>query len=100
MAINITNEGIAAVHELKDSSHMGRLIETLGQVALKRVIASVASPVEQRIAQTSHAHGVWELYEALEAAYQDVKPSQLAAPLPPTIGAAARRGRVAETAGV
>ena len=97
MAINIGTQAVEAIRELKDSAHLARLVEGLGQVALKRLIASVASPVEQRVAQTSHAHGVWETYEAIEAAYRGVMPSQLTPPgLPATLGN--RRGKVNEDA--
>jgi hypothetical protein len=91
VAINIGSVAVEAIKELKDSAHLGRLIDALGQIAQKRALAALSAPAEQRIAQTSHAHGVWETYEALKAAYEGVLPSQVSLPaLPPTVGAAAR----------
>lgn len=94
MAINIGTQAHEAIKELKDSSHMRRFVEAFGQVALKRLIASVATPVDQRVAATSHAHGIWELWEAVQAAYDGVLPSQIALPeLPPTLSEGRNKGR-------
>lgn len=93
MAINLGTPAVEAIKELREHPAMGRFVDELGQIVVKRALGALsAQTIEQHALQGAHAQGIREVWEAIAAAYEGVTPAQVKAkPLPATIGAAARR---------
>jgi hypothetical protein len=83
MAINLGNDAIKAISELRGNPHMDTLITALSVLAQSRIYASIDGPIEQRVQQTAHSRGIYEVVEAMHAAYAGLLPSQLAKPVAP-----------------
>lgn len=82
MAINIGNDAVKSIVELRGNRSFDDLISALGVVIQTRVFAAARSPVELRVQQTAHADGMYELWESLHAAYADLHPARVPAPVP------------------
>lgn len=84
MAINIGTDAAKATIELRGNKHFGDLLDALIPVIQKRQLDAARSAPELRIHHTSHADGMYELWESLYGVYADLHPGRV--PLP-------RRGR-------
>lgn len=98
MSINIGTEAVNAVVELRNSNDFGRLVSALGTVTQTRMLGSMSAPIEHRVDATAYARGMYDLWEALHAAYTGVQLSQVR-PEPFAAQAQGNR-RVKETANV
>lgn len=83
MAINIGNEAIAAISELRGNPDFGRLLGALEIAVQRHVYAALDAPVEQQVKQSSHAKGMFEIVEALRMANEGKLSSQLGRAPPP-----------------
>ena len=100
MAINLGTQAIEAVRELREHPAMRRFVDGFEQATMRHVMGALsATSIEQRALQGAHAQGIFEVWESIKAAFEDIKPSQVKMqPLGPTLGAA--RGRRTEDANV
>lgn len=80
MAINIHNDAMKAVKDLRGNHSFDDLLTALGPVIMKRIRDAGRSAVEVRVQHTAHADGMYELWESLVAAYQDIPPAQVPQP--------------------
>jgi len=77
MSINIGTDAVKAVIEMRDSSDFGRLVAALGTVTQTRVLGAMSAPIEHRVDATAYARGMYDLWEALHAAFTGVQLSQV-----------------------
>ncbi len=77
MSINIGSEAVNAVIELRGSRDFERLIVALGVLTQTRMIGAMNSPVDHRMDATAYARGMFDLWEAMEAARLGVQISQV-----------------------
>lgn len=82
MAINIGNEAVRCVQELKGNPDFVKLVECLDLIAQKRIYAAIRSPIDQRVQQTAHADGIDEVVDALRIVLESKLPSQIVKPAP------------------
>jgi hypothetical protein len=85
MAINIGSQAVNAIQELRGNRDFERMIDGLGDVVQTKMQRSMDVPSDQRIDQTAHARGMWDVWEALHAAYHNLIPAQVKPP-PRTMG--------------
>jgi hypothetical protein len=76
MAINIGNDAKRAIENLRGNVQFEDFVSALGIVAQSRYLAAMNSSAEHRVDQTSHARGVYEVWEAIHADYMGIKPGQ------------------------
>jgi hypothetical protein len=78
LSINIGTEAVTAVQELRNNRDFDRLISALGQLTQTRVLGAIATPqIEHRVDATAYARGMYDLWEALHAAYFGIQLSQV-----------------------
>lgn len=83
MSINIGTEAVNAVIEMRNNPQFDRLVTALGVVTQTRMLGAMGSPVETRTDATAYARGMYDLWEALHAAYNNVAISLVK---PPALG--------------
>jgi hypothetical protein len=77
VSINIGTEAVSAVVELRGSRDFERLTTALGVLTQTRMLGALNSPVDHRMDATAYARGMYDLWEALEAARLGVQISQV-----------------------
>lgn len=85
MAINIGNEAAQAVADLRGNIAFEKLCDALGVIVQNRIYASLGAHAAERVDQTSHAKGAFEVWEALMMAYRGTKASEVKKPEPPKL---------------
>lgn len=83
MAINIGNDAVAAVQELRGNPDFAKLMDALNIAVRDLIYASLKSPVDQRVHQTSFHLGMQELLDGLSMAFEGKLASQLNKAAPP-----------------
>jgi hypothetical protein len=77
LSINIGTEAVTAVQELRNNRDFERLVSALGVLTQTRVLSSAMSQVDNRVDATAYARGMYDLWEALHAAYTGLQLSQV-----------------------
>lgn len=83
MAINIGNDAVRAVQELRGNPDFAKLLDALDIQVRDLIYASIRSPVDQRVHQTSMFFGMQELLDGITMTFEDKKAAQLAKAPPP-----------------
>jgi len=83
VAINIGNEAVKCVQELRGQPDFARLLDALAVTVRDRIYACMNSPPELRVQQTAHAQGMHELLEAIGMAFEGKLASQMNKVAPP-----------------
>lgn len=97
MAINIGNEAVKAISELRGNPDFARMLDALDITVRDLIYASIRTPVEQRVHQTSMFFGMQELIDGMSMAYQDKKSGQLDKTPPPASPRFRRNEHATET---
>jgi hypothetical protein len=82
MAVNIGATAVNAVVELRGNRDFEQLLAGLGEFVQVQMQRSMDAPVERRVDQTAHARGMYDIWEGLFAAYNNLIPSQVKIPPP------------------
>lgn len=83
MAINIGNDAAQAIEKLRGNVQFENFVSALGVVAQTRYLAAMHAPSAERVDATSHARGVYEVWEAIHASYMGLLPQQMKKPATP-----------------
>jgi hypothetical protein len=80
VSINIGTEAVNAVIELRANRDFERLLTALSVLTQTRMLGAMNSPVDHRTDATAYARGMYDLWEAMEAARLGVQISQVKPP--------------------
>lgn len=80
MSINIGTEAVNAVIELRGNRDFERLVVALSVITQNRVLGAIAAQPDIRTDATAYARGMYDLWEAIEAARLGVQISQVKPP--------------------
>jgi hypothetical protein len=75
--INLGQKATAAAAELRNNEHFVAFVEGLGELAQKHVMDALRVPADLRVHATSFASGLHDVWNAVEAARQGIKPNQM-----------------------
>ena len=79
--INIGNEAVLAIKELRGNRHFDALVESLWVLVQTKMFEAAKTPPADRIDRTSYATGMYELWGSVYAAYAEIPPSQVKPPV-------------------
>lgn len=80
MSINIGTEAVNAVIELRGNRDFERLIVALSVLTQNRMLGAISAQVDVRTDATAYARGMYDLWEAIEAARLGLQISQVKPP--------------------
>lgn len=83
MAINIGNDAVKAIQDLRGNPDFAKLLDALEVRVRDLIYSSIKSPVDQRVHETSMFHGMQEMLDGMSMAFQDKRASQLNRAAPP-----------------
>lgn len=78
--INIGNDAVNAIKQLRGNRDFDDLITALGVVVQTKVFQSLTTPSGERVDATAYAKGAYELWAAIHATHADLHPSQVKPP--------------------
>jgi hypothetical protein len=82
VSVNLGNDAIAAIKELRGNNHFETLIAALGVFSQNMYISAMDSDVTTRVDKSAYARGMYHVWQAMHAAYADVHMSQAKLPAP------------------
>jgi len=77
VSVNLGNDAISAIKELRGNSHFENLVAHLGAFAQNMVLASCDADVTTRVDKTAYARGFYHMWQAIHAAHADLHMSQV-----------------------
>lgn len=83
MAINIGNDAVKAIQDLRGNPDFAKLIDALKITVRDLMYASISSPEDKRLRQTSVVEGMREMLDGIEMAFDGKLHSQLTKVAPP-----------------
>jgi len=82
VSVNLGNDAIAAIKELRGNPHFETLVSALGAFAQNMVLAAGDADVVSRVDKTAYARGMYHVWQAMHAAHMDLHMSQVKLPPP------------------
>ena len=67
MAINLGNDALSCVTELRNQPEFRRFVDALGDFASVRTVAALAAPHAERVDTTAYVRGIYDVWLALHA---------------------------------
>lgn len=67
MAINLGNDALQCVTELRSNPEFRRFVDALGDFASIRTVAALAAPIPDRVDTTAYVRGIYDVWLALHA---------------------------------
>lgn len=83
MSLNLGNEAVSALAELRGNPHFDTFRSALGQRVYDLINESVDAPIEQRVEKTSYARAVRDVWIAFESALTGTRQNTIKPPQPP-----------------
>jgi hypothetical protein len=78
MSINLGNDAMLAIHELRNNPHFETLVSAFGAYAQSQMLRALGH--ENRLDATGYARGVYEVWVAMHATYTGQHQAQVKPP--------------------